>query len=223
VVTAAGLAYRRPRRAGNAVVSGAAAALATPTPRPPQQLPAAPPSVAPRRPAPERCAENAALTAAACYAARDYARAAELAAGEVEARGGDVERWIVLVRALANQGRLADAARACAVALERHRTAAELHYLHAVLLERARRPEQAEAAARRALYLDRSLGVAHLLLGGVLAAQGDRDGARRALAAAERTYAALDPAQVPPAADRETAGRLAGMARAGLRLLEAAP
>lgn len=92
-------------------------------------------------------------------------------------------------------------------------------YLHALLLSQAGRAREAAAAARRALYLDPSLAVAHLLLGGALARSGDTPAARRALRSAERLLADL-PADAPaPAADGETAGRLCQLARAQRELL----
>jgi chemotaxis protein methyltransferase CheR len=126
------------------------------------------------------------------------------------------------VRALANRGELKAAGQACAAALDSHRTSAELTYLHAVLLSEAGHPGEAAEAARRALYLDRGLVVAHMTLGGVLARLGDADGARRALRNAQRLLADMAPEQIVPASDQESAGRLAEMARLQLQLLSGA-
>lgn len=126
---------------------------------------------------------------------------------------------IARVRAFANRGELDAAGHACLAALERHRMSAELTYLHAVLLSEAGHHQAATVAARRALYLDRTLAVAHLALGGALARLGDQDGARRAFRNAERSLRAMAPDQPAPAADGEPAGRLAEMARVQQRLL----
>jgi chemotaxis protein methyltransferase CheR len=153
------------------------------------------------------------------YAARDYERAADLATIRVREDARDERAWVTLVRALANLGRLADAGRACAAALESHRMSPELVHLHAALLGSAGRHAEAAMAARRALYLDRTLSPAHLLLGASLARLGDVAGARRALRNAERLLAAL-PANAPVAvADGQPAGRLLADVRAHLRLL----
>ena len=146
-------------------------------------------------------------------------RAAELAGRFVQREGGDPALWVLLVRALANRGDLNGAGRACARALDRHRASAELIYLHAVLLAEAGHPSDAAAAARRALYLDRGLIVAHLALGGALARMGDADGADRAMRNAERLLAPMPPGDRVPAADGECAGRLAEMARVQRELL----
>ncbi|MGH7591356.1 MAG: CheR family methyltransferase, partial [Gemmatimonadales bacterium] len=136
--------------------------------------------------------------------------------------GGDPLTSIVLVRSLANRGDLDAAGRTCAAALDRHRTSSELAYLHAVLLAEAGRYADAATAARRALYLDRGLVVAHLSLGGALARMGDADGARRSLRNALRLLAAMAPEQVVPASDGASAGRLAEMALVHARLLSEA-
>jgi chemotaxis protein methyltransferase CheR len=128
--------------------------------------------------------------------------------------------WVVLVRSLANRGELAAAGQACAAALDRHRTTAELGYLHAVLLAAAGNYGEAAVAARRTLYLDRGLVVAHLALASALARSNDVEGARRAFRNAARLLAAMPPDAVVPASDEEPAGRLAEMVRIQLKLVK---
>lgn len=227
VVTDAGLAYRRPGRGAiqPRVMVGVPPGLAVPPPPAVLALEQALPPRVPlpvralASPVPEQEASGGAADAARSYAERDYERAADLAGRVVQRDGSDPAPWIVLVRALANRGDLAAAGRACARALERHQSAAELVYLHAVLLSEAERHAAAAAAARRALYLDRGLVVAHLALGGALARLGDANGARRAFRNAERLLTAMPPEAVVPASDGEPAGRLAEMARAQMRLV----
>ena len=111
------------------------------------------------------------------------------------------------------------AGRACAAALDHHRTSAELTYLHAVLLAEGGRVADAANAARAALYLDRTMVVSHLALGTALAKLGDAEAARRSFKNAARLLANM-PADAPvPAADGEPAGRLAEMVRLRLKLL----
>ncbi len=215
VVTSAGLAYRR--AAARTFVKHAVAA------QPPAELPAL--REEPRRVVPvetldrvDRTADDA-EAAVRSYETRDYERAVEYAERVVQRDGSEATPWIVLVRAHANRGDLAAAGRACAAALERHASDGELHYLHAVLLGEAARVADAAVAARRALYLDRGLVVAHLALGGALGRLGDADGARRAFRNAERLLAAMPPETVVPASDGEPAGRLVEMARVQMRLL----
>jgi len=216
VVTDAGLAYRR---RGGRGARREATVPATPAAALPQ-LPETPslPQAPPREPA-RLAALDGDADATRSYAARDYGRTAELAGQLVQRDGRDPALWIVLVRALANQGKLEAAGQWCAAALDRHRTSAELTYLHAVLLAEGGRHADAATAARRALYLDPRLVVGHLALGGALARLGDLAGARRAVGNAERLLAGMAPEEIVPASDGEPAGRLAELARVQLQLL----
>lgn len=142
-----------------------------------------------------------------------------LKATEVASPGMD---WIREIRRHANQGEIERATRLCDRALERMRDSVELHYLHSVLLAEAGQYDAAAQAARRALYIDRDLAVAHLSLGQSLARLGDGRGAKVALQNARRLLAALPAEAIVPASDGETAGRLAEMTRVQLRLSEGA-
>jgi chemotaxis protein methyltransferase CheR len=148
----------------------------------------------------------------------EYARAAALAGG----LAGDAEACAVHVRALANVDP-AEARRACAEAAARHPLAPELHYLEAVLLVELGRDEEAARAARRVLYLDRSLAAAHLTLASVLLRLGDLAGARRAYRNARDHCAARPAGEVVALTDGEHAGRLAEAAAAQLAVLDADP
>jgi chemotaxis protein methyltransferase CheR len=123
------------------------------------------------------------------------------------------------VRELANAGRLEEAGRECAAALDVYRESAELHYLHAVLVAQARQFAESARAARRALYLDRSMIVAHAALGTALAKSGDATGARRAFNNALRLLSSMDPNALVPFSGGEPAGRLIEMTRMQSRLV----
>src|SRR5690606_597508 len=124
------------------------------------------------------------------------------------------------VRTLANDGRLAEAGRACAAALDRHRDSAELLYLHALLLLAGGQPGEAAEAARRVLYIDRGMVVAHLLIADARQAAGDTPAALQALRRARQLLAAMPPDREVPASDGEPAGRLLRMVELRLQLLE---
>lgn len=115
---------------------------------------------------------------------------------------------------------VAAAERACAAAVERHPFAAELHYLASLLLLDLGRHQDAADAARRVLYLDRSLAVAHFLLGTILRRRGDVDGARRAYRNARDLAAAQPPDEALALGEGERARTLAEAADAELSLLE---
>ena len=195
IVTDFGVFYRRAR------------------PEPPADLVAAASQPEPR----------AVFTGSALSAARDdlargrFARAAERSApGE-----DDPEACALNVRALANLD-LDLAARTCAEAVARHPFSAELHYLYAVLLVGLDRDAEASSEARRVLYLDRTLAVAHFLLGSVSLRRDDRAGARRGYRNARDLCAALPAGAVLALSDGEPAGRLAELARLQLERLDAA-
>jgi hypothetical protein len=230
VVTEAGLAYRRPARraSGWPVVERSAAPVERARPasgdgepersaRPTRALDGPGPGPLERRP--DRAPPADPAEAAACYAARDYARAAELASAVLERDGGEPHLWALGVRALANQGRLAEAGRLCSAALDRHRVSAELMCLHSTLLAAAGHHAEAAAAARRAVYLDRVMAMAHVALGSALSSRGERAGAGRALRCAERLLLALSATEPVPGSDGEPAGSLLEMVRLKLKLL----
>ena len=210
-LTDAGLLYRRraAARGGGEWVQGSF--IRTPAPRPPS--PPAPPAAASQGEAPLEAAR-------ARYGQRDYAGAAEVARAALERGESGSALAVLLVRALANQGKLTEAGLACAAALDLHRSDAELVFLHAVLLAQGGHHRAAADALRRALYLDRRLIVAHLALGDALARGDDHEGALRAFRTAERLLAELPGDRVVPASDGEPAARLVEIARARIRLLE---
>ena len=168
-------------------------------------------------------AAEEAVAAVERYAARDYEQVALLAERAVARDGVDPGLWALLVRAYANCGKRVEAERTCAAALDRYPAASELHALQALLLNAARQHEAAIAAARRALYLDRGLAVAHLAHGAALAGLRDAPAARRAFRAAAKILDALPSEAVVPASDGEPAGRLASLAHVELTLLGGAP
>ncbi len=220
VVSSAGLMYRPARGAAVSFAS-----LLPPT-RPqvaPTLAVVAEPPFAPeparletvQNPVPASDAE----VAARCYAVRDYDGAAEAARRAVGSPGAEAGVSVLLVRALANGGELGEAERACALALERHGMSAELCLLHASLLTAARRYDAAAVAARKALYLDRGLAMAHVAHGAALAGLEDVPGARSAFTNAASLLAGVMRDGIVPASGGEAAGRLADLVRAELELL----
>jgi chemotaxis protein methyltransferase CheR len=125
------------------------------------------------------------------------------------------------VRAVANADGTEAAERTAAAACARHPTAPELHYLRAVLLVGLGHHDEAAAETRRVLYLDPSLAVAQLLLGGLLRRRGDLPGARRAYRAAAMQLTDVPADAQVPLGEGERAGALARLARDQLALLDA--
>ncbi|HEV3261614.1 MAG TPA: protein-glutamate O-methyltransferase CheR [Gemmataceae bacterium] len=146
-----------------------------------------------------------------------YGRAIELTRDRTAEAGAAA----LHVRALANLDAPA-AERVCGQATARYPLSAELHYLRAVLLLDLGRDEEAAAAARRVLYLDRSLAIAHFTLGSILWHHGDAAGACRAYRNARELCTSRPADEAVPLADGESAGRLAEAAAAQVAILEAA-
>jgi chemotaxis protein methyltransferase CheR len=82
------------------------------------------------------------------------------------------------------------------------------------------REGEAARAARRLIYLDRSLALAHFLLGSILQRHGNRKGAWRAYRNAHDLCAARPEDEIVPLSDGEPAGRLAEAARVQMQRLE---
>jgi chemotaxis protein methyltransferase CheR len=199
VNTGAGLAYRK---------------LAPRAARPAHPAPAAPPravkgfAIAPEAPRPEppRAAESRLEAVVGTAAQPQNATPPEAA-------------WVERVRALLAEGRRSEAQARCVAGLELHPASAELLYLNALLLSESGHDAEAASAARRALYLDRRLGVAHLAFGQSMLRLGERERAARSFRAAETALLALGPeAPVPAAGDVDPQSLLA-LVREQLRLL----
>jgi len=125
----------------------------------------------------------------------------------------DVPAWLVRLRArAASAGSLAAAAESAQAVLE-HPLAAELHLLRAMLLADAGRTDDALAAIRRVLYLDRSLAIAQFTLGALLERTGDVAGAGRAYRNAADVAGAAAPDAPLPLGDGAHCGELAEAAR----------
>lgn len=129
---------------------------------------------------------------------------------------------ITRARSLANDGRLKEAGEACAAALEKFPGQPQLHLIAAVLHGEAGRWNESERAAKRALYLDRSLVLAHVALGDAIAHNGDLVGARRSFENAEALLVSGGSADIVVAGD-VSAARLTDIVRAHLSMLSGQP
>lgn len=96
------------------------------------------------------------------------------------------------IAALADQGRVAEAMTQCRAHLDRHGASAEALYLLGLLQDTDGDARQAQAAYRKALYLDPTHREALLHLAALIASEGDDEGARRLQARAARQEARRD-------------------------------
>jgi chemotaxis protein methyltransferase CheR len=136
------------------------------------------------------------------------------------AEPGPAREGFERVMAHANEKGAEDAERVAQAELRRHPLDAPLHYLHATLLLALNFDDEAEREALRALYLDRSLAVAHFLLGTILRKRGSRPDALRAFRNVRDLCAARAPDEEVPAGAGERVGALHSAAAAELERLE---
>jgi len=146
----------------------------------------------------------------------DYASAAE----QTRPYADDAGASALHIRAMANLD-ASIAERACVESLARHPLSCELHYLWAVLLLGLGRDDEAARAAQRVLYLDRSLAIAHFLLGAIQSRRGDQKGAWRSFRNARDLCETRPADETVPLSDDEPAGRLVESARAQMSRLDA--
>ena len=157
--------------------------------------------------------------AATAYRAADYNSAIQLAARDIAAGNDSVGTWVILTRAHANQGQLAEASSVCARAMARHSASAELHILDSSLAAERGQYGAAADAARRAVYMDRSLAAAHVALGMALLRSADIAAADRSLRAAERLLTELAPTDIVPASDGASVADMLSTVRAHRAIL----
>ncbi len=124
-----------------------------------------------------------------------FTRSAE-APAEVKAAATDDE--IGAIQLLADAGEYEQAERLCASLIASNPTSARLHYYDAILRQVSDDTAGAEAALKRALYLDRNFIVAHHRLGMLLLGLGRVQDARRALTTASRLAQAAASAEPLP-------------------------
>ncbi len=147
----------------------------------------------------------------------DYVRAVALTRGHLS----DQVACALHIQALANLDMIA-AEQASAEATRQHPLSAQLYYLRAVLLLEGGCDVDAAEAARRVVYLDHSLALAHFTLGSILRRLGDIAGAQRSFRNARDLCAARPPDEHVPLSDGELAGRLVQAAEAQMHCLSAA-
>lgn len=134
----------------------------------------------------------------------DYRRAIELTRDALS----DPSTAALYLRAVANGGTAEEAVRAAEELAKRHPVVVELQLLRAVLLIANGRDEEALAVLRRVLYLDRSLAIAHFLIGGILQRSGKVTDALRSYRNAREIAASRPARDEVPLGEGETYGSL---------------
>jgi chemotaxis protein methyltransferase CheR len=148
--------------------------------------------------------------AASLYHEGRYAQAADvLLSAFAESLPEEPAAVSLLARALANQGRLADALAWCDRWLAADKLDAAGHYLRAIVLLEQGDWEQARASLQRAIYLDHRFVLAHFALGNLARSRGNTGEADKHFANTLHLLRGYRPDDLLPESDGLTAGRLA--------------
>lgn len=138
-----------------------------------------------------------------------YAEAVDMLLATSDGHPAEPAAFSLLARALANQGRLADALTWCDRWIAADKLDAAAHYLRAVILVEQGDPEQARASLQRAVYLDHDFVLAHFALGNLARGRGKSSQADKHFANALHLLRRYQPNDLLPESDGLTAGRLA--------------
>ncbi|OOG57983.1 CheR family methyltransferase [Polaromonas sp. C04] len=148
-------------------------------------------------------------TAQTLYRQGHYAQAADTLLATCRDRQTAPAALSLLTRALANQGRLADALTWCKRWIAADKVDPAGHYLHAMVVLEQGDAQRARASLQRAVYLDYGFVLAHFALGNLARRCGKNAEAVKHFSNVQhllRAFRADDPL---PEADGLTAGRLA--------------
>lgn len=146
--------------------------------------------------------------AEALYREGRYGEAATTVLAAFGANPAAPEACSLLARAMANQGKLADALTWCDRWVAAHKLDPAAHYLRAIVLLEQGEITPARASLQRALYLDHDFVLAHFALGNLARSLGSARAADRHFDHALRLLARHAPADILADSDGLTAGRL---------------
>lgn len=168
------------------------------------------PAVLPAHEPPEPAKTSPAPYAAAAlsYQQGRYAEAADILASSFSQGEPDAQAFSLLVRALANLGKLADALTWCNRWVAADKVDPAGHYLRAVVLLEHGDPEQARLSLQRALFLRPDFVLAHFALGNLARGRARNAEADKHFANALAALRRHEPDDLLPDSDGLSAGRL---------------
>ena len=177
-------------------------------------MPAAPPTEPTIAPPPESpsqpgVAPTPLAVAASLYQQGHYAETADMLLAVLAVRDApDPPAFSLLARALANQGKLADALAWCDRWIAADKLNPSGHYLRAVVLQEVGENEPARRSLQRAIYLDPDFVLAHFALGNLARNCGRAHDADKHLSNAFQLVRLCQTNDLLPESDGLTAGRL---------------
>jgi chemotaxis protein methyltransferase CheR len=137
-----------------------------------------------------------------------YSEAAVAAAALLTEKPDDVRAMVVLARALANQGQLAQALEWCDKAIAAEKLDPAFHYLRATILQEQGEAGGAAKSLTRALYLDHRFVLAHFALGNLNRSLGKAQEAEKQFRNVLSLLNQYRQEEILPASEGITAGRL---------------
>jgi chemotaxis protein methyltransferase CheR len=137
-----------------------------------------------------------------------YAEAADMLLATFAERPLAPAALSLLARALANQGKLADALVWCERWIATDKLDAAGHYLHALVLLEQGDSQNARMSLQRAVYLDHNFVMAHFALGNLARSRGNIAEAGKHFSNAQHFLRPYQQDDLLPEADGLTAGRL---------------
>ena len=146
--------------------------------------------------------------AASLYQQCRYGEAADTLLASFAGHTPEPNAFSLLARALANQGRLADALAWCDRWIAADKMDAAAHYLRAAVLVEHGHQDDARGSLQRALYLEPTFVLAHFASGSLARSRDRHDEADRHFANTLDLLGRLQPHDVLPESDGLTAGRL---------------
>jgi chemotaxis protein methyltransferase CheR len=203
-----------------------APATETPTPwapRIPVELAAqTSPALSPEEPAPAEVSPAPYAVAESFHQQGCYAEAVDTLLASFAWNAPGPPAFSLLARALANQGKLADALTWCDRWIAADKLDPAGHYLRAVVLLERGDLEHARSSLQRAIYLHPEFVLAHFALGNLARGRGKNAEADKHFANALHLLRGRQPDDVLPESDGLTAGRLAEIITA-MTAMENAP
>lgn len=172
-------------------------------------LPGTSPPFPPEAPVQPESAPTPIDVATSFYQQGRYAEAAEtLLASLPASAASDPPAFSLLARALANQGKLADALAWCDRWVAADKLDPSGHYLRAVVLQELGDHDPSRRSLQRAVYLQPGFVLAHFSLGNLARSHGKNDEAYKHFANASHLLRDCQPGDLLPESEGLTAGRL---------------
>lgn len=121
------------------------------------------------------------------------------------------------VRALANQGKLAEALAACEEAIAADKLDPELYYLRAIIFQEQNRADEAMVSFKAALYIEPNFVPVHFAMGNLLLHRGNRHAAKKCFENVLALLSACRREDVLPGTEGLTAGRFREIIQAAMQ------